>query len=476
MLSPVMLTGTPLLVRIVNEKSQESLQICTCLIESNNQVLTCIEQDGQRRSHKVQINTIAEVSEERPIDPQDQGSIRLTFSGQQGSPKSLELICASQEDHAAWLNGLRSLAGGAAKRASPQASPARSPAAAARAAANSQRSRGMGVSTGVGATSVHPEAAGVSMEMVSQLLQKVELQEHLITELRQENGVLNVMVKQKDAVISQLTHDMQSRGTKGDHCNKTASTSRESDDHLRDRETAILKRKNVRLKQQLQKKQKTITNLMQTLQSALGGQTSDGDLLRTEDEGDEVDSDTVADAGATRGGQLQASEGSGSEPEAIREEVRALTGKLARLERDVEELGIPDGFAGSPSQWTPAQAQAMLAASKAAAAASTGPGPFQPPPRGVAQHSPSTAAQKKAAAVAAAKAGSPSRGMADFDFTDVGGVPSLGEGVMSKSSKAALEALARETKVLEEKKRRVEELARQLEPPSDEEDDGFPLQ
>jgi len=474
MLSPVMLTGTPLLVRIVNDKSQESLQICTCRIESNNQVLTCTEQDGQRRNHQVQINTIAQVLEDRPSDPQEQGSIRLTFVGQQGSPKSMELICASQEDHVKWLDGLRSLAGAAAKRASPQASPARSPAAAAKAAATSQRTRAMGVSTGVGAMSVDPEAAGFSMEQVGQLLQRVQLQEELITELRQENGVLNVMVKQKDAVISQLTHDMQSRGTKGDHCNKTESTSRESDDHLRDRETAILKRKNVRLKQQLQKKQKTITNLMQTLQSALGGQTSDGEMLRTEDEGDEVDSDTAADGGATRGGQLQASEGSGSEPEAIREEVRALTGKLARLERDVEELNIPEGFAGSPSQWTPAQSQAMLAASKAAAAASAG--PFQPPPRGAAQQPSSPAAQRKAAVVAAAKAGSPSRGMAGFDFTGVGGVPSVGGGGMSKGSKAALEALARETKVLEEKKRTVELLARQLEPPSDEEDDGFPLQ
>merc|ERR1719498_1694369 len=144
------------------------------------------------------------------------------------------------------------------------------------------------------------------------------------------------MVKQKDAVIHQLTQDLQSRGTKSVHCNKTESTSRESDDHLRDRETAILKRKNLRLQKLVKKKQKTITNLMQTLQSALGGQTSDGDLLRTEDDADEVDSDAPWDTSNVRSPQraaAAAASDSGSESE----EVPALTRKL----------NLPEGASGA---------------------------------------------------------------------------------------------------------------------------------
>merc|ERR1719281_1645588 len=120
-------------------------------------------------------------------------------------------------------------------------------------------------------------------------MERIKLQEELIVELREENSVLNEIVKQKDDIVKQkdlaiehLMQELKNRGTKAEQCHKTESTSRESDDHLRDRETAILKRKNQRLQKMVQKKQQTITNLMQTLQSALGGQTSDGDMLKTE--------------------------------------------------------------------------------------------------------------------------------------------------------------------------------------------------
>jgi hypothetical protein len=242
-------------------------------------------------------------------------------------------------------------------------------------------------------------------------MERFKLQEELIAELRQENGVLNEMVKQKDAVIQQLTRDLQSRGTKGDHCNKTESTSRESDDHLRDREMAILRRKNLRLQKLVKKKQTTIVNLMETLQSALGGQTSDGEMLRLEGDADELDSDTALGSTALSGpaGRAAAeSDCSESGPEAVREVL--ANGSLSQV------------LASRPQTRT---LQSPAAQQRAAVAAA-------PPP--------------------------------------VGG--------MSRRSKAALEALAKETSLLEEKKRLVEQLARSLEPASDndEEDDGFPLQ
>lgn len=487
--------GTPLLLRTL-EGGQDKLQICTFWVAVDRKgpggpfLLKWQEQDGDGLTHETPISAIAKIedvadggSEEEP------GMIRLAFSGQQrGRPKAMELICASSEDFQLWRDGLHSLID------SPALSPT-SPAAAkamagiqagkakASALAASLSQRAVSISSnGSSPVSGSPSranqadalaAGGIrAAEGISQLLERVKLQDELIGELKQENGRLTQLVKQKDAMIGQLSSDLQRRGSKEGHCSKTESTSRESDDHLRDRETAILRRKNAQLKKMVQKKQKTITNLMQTLQNALGGQTSDGDMLKTEDDGDDVDSDTgpspaaatVATSSVTA--PTFASEESDSEPEAMREEMRALTGKLELLEQSVEGLSLPKAPAGHSFQPPPRSAP-------------NAPTPSPQSSQQLLRSSPGAAAGAVARKELLAKAAAPQRGLAGFDFSGVGGAPPAvgGSGGMSQSSKTALEALTREAQLLEEKKRVVEQLARHLEPASDEEeDDGFPLQ
>jgi len=434
--------GTPLLLRKLGENAgQENLHIFVFQVDTSSKFLKWTETDGSRVS-QVPISSIADVCEERSNDPEDMGGmIRVTFAEKEGSePPPMDLIFASREDVVTWRDGLRYLVD-AARSANGARSPngVRSPSAA---VAASKRPRTAGA--GAPATEA-PVSAGVG-----QLLERIQLQQELITELREENGVLNEIVKQKDDILKQkdlaiehLMQELKSRGTKGEHCGKTESTSRESDDHLRDREMAILKRKNLKLKKMMAKKQQTIANLIATLQSAVGGQASDADMLRTEDDEEEADSDgavggsSAALAAASAAARALASGDSGSEPEAIREEMRKVSSPKQPL---------------SPQQAARrAQERAELAAAATRAALSK------------ASNSPSAAAQ---------------RGMG-FDYSAVGGVPSLGRSSMSKDSKAALEALARDMEVLEQKKRAVEQLARTLEPPSDnedDEDDGFPLQ
>lgn len=436
-----MVTGTPLLLRQLGEKGgKENLQIHVFQVDSKCQVLSWTDTDGSPAGD-VSISSIVDVSEETSNDPEDMGGmLRVTSVNAKGLEQTMDMIFASREDVITWRDGLRFLVDAAhsTKAASPTASVAIS-----KKARTSEVVAGAGLSTAEGASE-------------RQLVERIQLQQDLISELRQENRVLHDITKQKDEItkqkdleIARLSQELKNRGTKMEQLSKTESTSRESDDHLRDREMAIVKRKNLRLKKMVQKKQKTITNLMQTLQNALGGQASDADMLQTEDDDDEADSDMAlgsapAAVAAARALDPQCLTDSDSDPEAIREEVQALTRKRQSPK------------AASPQ---PPQSPQQLAARKA---------------------------RERAELVAAAtKAGfgqatsSPSAAMAGFDFSAVGGVPAtMGRGSMSKNSKTALEALSREMQLLEDKKRTVEQLARHLEPPSDneEEDDGFPLQ
>jgi hypothetical protein len=416
---------------MMNEKSQEKLRICTCKVDPKGQVLHMVENDGSNQTHRIPMSTIAEVQDvthtpeemERLFGEDQACPVRLTFKNAQQQP--LEMIFAAVQDFMVWRDGLKSIVVGG------PASPPRAAKSAAKAKAASPRA----------AQANPPSRSGVAGQDNAHLLEEqLMLQEELIAALRQENGVLNEVVKQKDVVIQQLTLDLQSRGTKGDHCSKTESTSRESDDHLRDREMAILKRQNLKLQKEVKKKKQTIENLMQTLQNALAGQTSDGDMLKTDDDADDDDDSDVAmaPAAAPRNRPVSGvpmSVGSESEPEDIREEMRALT--------ELMQIAGSNGITLS-----------------------------SPP---VAQQPRSPAGQKRAA-IAATQAGNAPQGMAGFDFSAVGGAaPAIGG--MSKKSKSALEALTGEMRILEEKKRKVEQLAATLEPSSDaEEDDGFPLQ
>lgn len=431
-----MMKGTPLLLRMMGDgPGAEKMKIYVFQVDSTGQFLQWSEADGSPAG-KVPISSIVDVAEESSNESEDMGGmIRVTSVENQGFEQQMDLIFASPEDVVTWRDGLRFMVDAAR---TPNAS---SPKASALA---SKRPRTAGGNSGPGTST----AQGTSM---GQLAERIQLQDELILELRQENSVLNQIAKQKDEIVKQkdlaiaaLMQEVKNRGTKSDHSSKTESTSRESDNHLRDREMAIIKGKNSKLKKMVEKKQRTITNLMQTLQSALGGQTSDADMLQTEDDDDdEADSD----------------EDLGTSAAAMAAQAALAPGCLADSSSESEGGQLQAPQAAAPQQLSsPQQLAAKKARERAELAAAATRAGF-----GQATASPS--------AVAAQKKG------AGFDFSAVGGVASMARCSMSKNSKVALDILSKEMGCLEEKKRAVEQLAKQLEPPSDDdEDDAFPLQ
>lgn len=455
-----------LLRKLDKNGCQEHLEICVFQVDPAGKTLQWFSNNNDDDSDQVAIGSIADVSEERPGRGEELGEeggmIQVTFTGA-SRRDPMQMIFASAEDVVTWRDGLRFLVDVA--RAEQRSGSPKAKASPGKAVASQGGSRQV--------SRVDAAAAGAPASKVSagvgQLLERIQLQEELIKELREENSVLTDIAKQKDDLVRQkdleianLMKELKNRGSKSENFNKTESTSRESDDHLRDREMAVLRSDNKRLKKQLHKKQVTITNLMQTLQSALKGEASDADMVRNQDD-EEADSDSpVALAAAVRA--LPCSTDSGSEPEAIREEVRALASK-----RESPQAASQGRFA-PPGRAMPKSAQGGRQGASAQASAK---GSSLSP----AAQRETLAAQARAQAMAAAVAGL--GGSPGFDFSAVGGDPRMARGgSMSKESKSALEALARQTELLEERKRAVEQLARHLEPPSDneDEDDGFPLQ
>lgn len=471
-----MLLGTPLLMRKVQANGKEDMKICIFNVSEDMTHLSWSEQlDGDGSSHEVKLSTIVSVKEEPGSDSmedEDQGSLVLTMKDEgSGKLSTMELTCASAEDFVTWREGLQFIIGGGKISADIPESPASSVATAKRLRTSAPPTPSASLSSALMQT--EPQAGS------SEMREKIRQQDDEIAKLRQENRMLHEMVKRKDVTIAQLQRDLQNRPTASDLCSKTESTSRESDDHLRYRETVILKRKNQRLKSANEAKQQTISQLMGVLQNCLEKQN---EALQLEDSEEDMD---VADIPRPRGVQgasaqqpardLTGDDDDSSEPDAIREEMRSLAGKLEQLERDVEELHPQESFGqglGMPAS-TPmansAVATTMPAVPPAPAAAapvvaalsSTAPAPngnFRPPPR--------VSAPEQAPA---------------FDFSAVGGAPPSLGGVPGarpvRCSPAALQALEKELELLAEKKQVVERLARQLEPPSDneEEDDGFPL-
>lgn len=152
------------------------------------------------------------------------------------------------------------------------------------------------------------------------------------------------------------------------------------------------------------------------------------------------------------------------DPDEDEDEMQMLASKLAMLENAVS--GLDFNPAGRPITGGGAAASVAPAA---AAPAQRGPAS---PARGAtapaAQVVPNARAKAAAQIARSVNVGStaPLMGVAGRGNRVGGGI----------GSTAALEDLARELASLEEKKRVVEQLARKLEPPSDnEEDDGFPL-
>mmetsp|Transcript_131919 Transcript_131919/g.328982 ORF Transcript_131919/g.328982 Transcript_131919/m.328982 type:complete len:564 (-) Transcript_131919:98-1789(-) len=533
-----MQAGTPLLLRIASDSGQEQLQICTFFVTQDLQTLRWKDQEGSGTVHEVPMSAVVEVSEDSTtsssILPGRKGEdshhgLTLTLrKGERNATTEMGLICASPEDLISWREGLKFLIVAQPGPVVP------SPAA-------STSSRVAKASSPVAASS-SKVVSGVEEDLRRKLAQEKEANE----KLRLENEMLKETIKRKDATINELVRDAQSQAVK-DRSIKTESTSRESDQHLHDREVAILQRKNQRLRKALKAKQQTVAELLKLVGKVTAQQGLESSAVEDigDDDEDEANSDSVGPASSARGAAavvgrqrkpsaaptklvkpavvaaVGAGEGDGaasdeggmddddddSEPEAVKEEMRQLTGKLERLEREVDGLGgfqpPPRGGAAAASAMPTSPAPASGVAGGSAGSRSAQGRPVQSPgasglaellagglldessggglpPGGAAQLlqallEGAAAANASAAGTAPAAATRPAATTAPAAAT----APAAGANgaARGQGSAAALQALDRELELLEEKKRVVERLARQLEPPSDneEEDDGFPL-
>lgn len=253
-------------------------------------------------------------------------------------------------------------------------------------------------------------AAG-SDEMQGSIQETLQLQQMLLTGLKEENRLLSEVVKQKDQVIEQK--DLAIAQLKEELRMREAMSSAGEDGDV-----AGLRLQNARLQKLVLKKQKTIKSLMQTLQSALGGQSSDGDLL-----------------GAGSDGESQKSSSDGNNASASYR--GSPSGKKLQVSSGPEHRGLV----------TPQQA--TRASPSAAAATARAPVSRPAPARNAAAKAVPSRPPAKAAASPASSGQDQSR--------------------MSKASRDALQVLSKGMQALEEKKRYVEMLAQNLDPGSDDE-------
>jgi len=256
--------------------------------------------------------------------------------------------------------------------------------------------------------------------------------------------MLRDIIKRKDATISELLRDSQSKSI------KTESTSRESDQHLQFREVAILRRKNKRLQDDVKSKQQTITGLLKLVER-LSQQPADAETSAPEDTQDEPEINPKQSVVPTLLVTPDAPSGAGSANEASVVKAPCPSPceppEPAGAAPALEQQASPGIFAGELAALVE-KLQALQEATTSATQGVASLSAFQPPSR-------APAAPAASAAPAAAKAPS----------------------AWGPKSTAALEALKKELALLEEKKRVVQHLAHTLEPdPSDsEEGDGFPL-
>lgn len=480
-----MQSGTPLLLRHLDADGVEELQICTFWLSMDLKTLRWREQEGDASTKELPLSYISEVVEDAESRkqreaviageevPSDDGHYALSLVLNKRPPHlktgsmSLDIICASSEDLESWYKGLVSLVEcGASTQAGNRHASSDSAKASARQAPD-----------GAG-SALRTSAVGTALH------EQLRAQEEEIAKLKQENGCLKDLVARKDVTIAALQRDLSDRPS--DRHSKTESTSRESDDHLRDREVTILRRKNQKLLKALRQKQHTVSDLLQMLGKLTQQQGAESDFVTEDDGGDKDEPESgeesveaaacaamsTAAAGApcnvsTRReparplatsvvpsthvvhGDEAMKEAALDSDEAIEEdeEVRELAGKLARLEREMEGLGSRV-FQASPHSF---------------AAPSAGARPSVPPGDSM---EPSVAK--------AVRSSLPGQQPMQFDFSAVRAV--VASPAIGVKSAAALQALATEMEVLEAKKRVVEQLARCLEPaPDHEEHDGFPL-
>jgi len=406
-------TGTPLLLRAVDEKGQEDLQICTFWVTSDLQQIKWREQEGSGSVCELPISAIAKIVDESTgaNDEGDDHHYAITLllkakSKKAAAPASLGLICSSVEDLVHWREGLKFLV-----EETNEDKPAKA----------------------------EPPADQ----------QQLRLQEELCQRLQQENAMLREIVKRKDATIAELLRDQSKAGT--DRFSKTESTSRESDEHLQFREVAILRRKNRRLQKDLKAKQQTITELLQLLGKVTqqqGAESSAQEEENAEEAGEDDDEEEEEEEEESPQPTPAKTASKPTSPYASTSP--APLGSLApspggpRVDASSEAASFADILGGEFGDEMRALAGKIELLEKAAAASMEKPHPgspkmsFQPPART--------------------------------------GKASAAQSGPGPKAAAALDALAQEMQLLEEKKRVVEELARTLEPGAgEEEDDGFPL-
>jgi len=466
--------GAPILLRITGGGKKDELQICTLSVSRDLQYLRWQEQEGTGLTQQVPLSSILEIREMTDSSSDGYQVLVVGLDETQGK-RSFELIYAGAEDYVMWRDGLRFLA-----------------VAATRAAAEQQVQKN--VAEQATSRSMPPTPGGNSSDQAS-LRAVIKRQEDTIAKLKQENTTLTEAVKRKDATIAELLQDVQARPTAVERCNKTESSSRESDDNLRYRENVRLQQKNEKLRKALKAKQKQVAELLEMLGRVMkdtGAESAYEDEQADELE-DEEDDDAPPAIPSTKpvaaaGGARLESPGSRSVPreqparmedlweaagadegsenvEAVRMEMLELTSQLERLEqafqavsaaRGQESAAVPPPPVGqpvAPSGDPPALPQ----------------GSFAPPPR-VGQNSRAQAGVPLPAPSAA------------LDFSSIGDL-GLRPSAQRKST-ASLQALAKEMQLFEEKKRIVERLATSLDPGSENEDaeeencneaDDFPL-
>lgn len=379
-----MQAGTPLLLRTEASGSEE-LQICTFWVSEDLRVIKWRENEGGPMQ-EVPLDEVTDViaeSENGNIDLHESSSLAgtdyISMTIKQKAAEPMELICATSEDFSVWHQGLRFLCG-------------------------------------IGDPAEHREVPRAPA---------AEQAEGEVARLQRENDLLKESLRRKDATIAELMRDLQGRPGR-DHYNKTVSSSRESDEHLRDRESTVLRHKNRKLARRVKTQQATIVQLSELLKRCTewrDGEDRPESAGYAECQSADVESwsEAAPDVQAAMP-DLQEGSGDGDEDagavEEMKQEVLALAGQLEALER-----AVGSGLLG-----------------------------LGPDARDV-------------------------RGAPPGEIRDPGGGCRGGASRLGEAATAALSRVTAEMRVLEEKKRVVEQLAKTLEPDCDneEEHDEFPL-
>lgn len=529
-----MQAGTPLLVRSVGDGGQDELQICTFSVSQDLQTLRWTDQEGSGATREVPMSSVVDVSEDSPPVAASQtgedAHHGLTLTLRQGDRKAsreMNLICASPEDLVAWREGLRFLI--VAQPGPVSAPPTAAPPAAARPAAKASSTP----------ASIGSSAQGGSGDLVWQLAKEREANEKLRQEnealreqLKRKDATIGELLRDAQSqAVKDRPIKTESTSRESDihlHDREVAILQRKNQ----------RLRKALKAKQQTVSE---LLKLVGKVTAQQGAESSAVEEVDEEDDEDEVDSADMASstrggaaaavrkspmaaaatAAASRGAGKTATlvtggddsedeeeEDDDSEPsQAVKEEMRKLAGQQRQQQRrdfapPPRGAPVPPKAAGGSvgssrsSQGRPAQSpgpsglaellsagllgessggdgvpaggaaqllQALLEGAAAASASAAAGG--------------TTAATQVAPAAPAAPVAAPAAAATAPAARGAAGATAGGAARGGQGSGAALQALERELEMLEEKKRVVERLARQLEPPSDneEEDDGFPL-